>query len=151
MNSLVIYDSYFGNTKKISQAITKELNAKLIKVKDFKEKDLEGIDLLVLGSPTRAFSPSDGVKKFLREMPNMDGFKVAVFDTRIDGEKAPSAILRFFVKIFGYASKPMLKKLERKGGERVSEPEGFYVKDIEGPLEEGELERAKKWANEIAH
>ncbi len=43
-----------------------------------------------------------------------------------------------------------LKKLKRRGGEAVLEPVGFYVKDTEGPLKEGEVERAKKWVSEIS-
>ena len=39
--------------------------------------------------------------------------------------------------------------LEKKGGELVIPPEGFYVGDTEGPLLEGELERAADWAKQI--
>jgi len=55
----------------------------------------------------------------------------------------------FFVKIFGYAAQPIAGRLEKKGGELVIPPEGFYVDDTEGPLLEGELERAADWARQI--
>jgi hypothetical protein len=34
----------------------------------------------------------------------------------------------------------------KKGGELVFPPEGFLVKKSEGPLKDGELERAAEWA-----
>ena len=42
-----------------------------------------------------------------------------------------------------------IEKLKKKGGTLVKEPEGFFVEDTEGPLREGELERAVGWAREI--
>jgi hypothetical protein len=53
------------------------------------------------------------------------------------------------VNVFGYAAKPISDRLEKKGGELVVSPEGFYVDGTEGPLTEGELERAADWARQI--
>ena len=53
------------------------------------------------------------------------------------------------MSIFGYAAKPIADRLQKKGGELVVPPEGFYVADTEGPLLEGELKRAVDWANQI--
>jgi hypothetical protein len=55
-------------------------------------------------------------------------------------------ILRFSIKLFGYAAKPMAEALTRKGGALAMPPEGFLVNGTEGPLQEGELERAAEWA-----
>ena len=49
----------------------------------------------------------------------------------------------------GYAAKPILKQLIRKGGENIAEPEGFYVEGEKGPLRENEIERAKEWAKSL--
>jgi flavodoxin len=145
MKSIVVYDSYFGNTQEIAETIADQLNTKAIKIKDFKNSWLEDIEFLVVGSPTRAFSPTEGIQNFLRTLPNLKGIKVAAFDTRMElGEDSP-IILKPFVKIFGYAAEPILKKLERKDGEKVREPIGFYVEDTEGPIREGEKERARVW------
>ena len=46
-----------------------------------------------------------------------------------------------FVKIFGYAAKPIADRLTKKGGNLAVPAEGFYVGGTEGPLLEGELER----------
>ena len=55
-----------------------------------------------------------------------------------------------FVKLFGYAAEPIAARLEKKGGELAVPPEPFYVGGTEGPLLEGELERAEDWARQIA-
>jgi flavodoxin len=150
MKALVIYDSYFGNTEKVAKVIAAELETVPVNVKEFKNTQLEDLELLIVGSPTRAFNPSVNIKSFLNKLSNLDGIKVGAFDTRLEAEKAPSKILRFLVKIFGYAAEPILKKLDRRGGEKVLEPIGFYVDDTEGPLREGEIEKAKEWVSSIS-
>jgi hypothetical protein len=57
---------------------------------------------------------------------------------------------RFVVKLFGYAAKPIADRLKKKGGELTIPPEGFLVKGTEGPLKEGELERAADWAKSLS-
>jgi hypothetical protein len=60
-------------------------------------------------------------------------------------------VLAFFVKLAGnaYAAKPIADALKKKGGKLMLTPEGFYVKGMEGPLLEGEIERAAAWAGQI--
>ncbi len=155
MKALVIYDSYFGNTEKVAQAIGDALgpgeNVQTLKVSDVKPEQLEGIELLIFGSPTRAFRATTAINGFLKRIPagGLRGVKVAGFDTRIALEDVNSRVLNFFVRIFGYAAEPISKKLQKKGGEVAAAPEGFIVKDTEGPLKDGELERAAAWAKKI--
>jgi flavodoxin len=61
MKAIVIYDSIYGNTKKIAETVAAELGkgVKTISVSDFNTTDLTGIDLLVVGSPILAFRPSE--------------------------------------------------------------------------------------------
>jgi flavodoxin len=66
---------------------------------------------------------------------------VAAFDTRMQMKLA---------RIFGYAAGRIADSLKRKGGNLIGRPEGFFVKGAEGPLKEGEVERAASWAKEIA-
>ncbi len=68
MKSLVIYDSVYGNTEKIAQAIGKTLKGNAISIKQVKPEDLKGIDLLLVGSPTQAFNMLPAMKK-LAESP----------------------------------------------------------------------------------
>jgi len=154
MKALVIYDSFFGNTEKIAQAIGQAHGARgeiqVLRVSNAKPEDLAGVNLLIVGSPTRAFRPTPAISNFLDGIPagGLRGVKVAAFDTGIPAQDAPS-ILRFFIKLFGYAAKPIADKLTKKGGELAVPPEGFFVKGSQGPLQEGELERAANWAKRI--
>jgi hypothetical protein len=59
------------------------------------------------------------------------------------------AVPRFFMNAGGYAAPRIAGKLKKRGGNQVVPPEGFFVKGKEGPLKEGELERAASWANLI--
>jgi len=155
MRTLIVYDSYFGNTETVAQEIGKSLGSpkgvEVCKVKEVTPEQLKGLNILIVGSPTRAFSPSPAIKKFLKSIPNdsLKGIRVAAFDTRIAPKDIDSKILSFLVKLFGYAALPILKKLVKKGGKQVIAPEGFIVTDTEGPLKEGELERASAWAGQI--
>jgi len=155
MKAVVVYDSYFGNTEKIAQAIGKAFGTaktvNVVKVDLAKQEMLEGIDVLIVGSPTRAFRPTSSIIKFLRKIPprGLSGVKVATFDTRLVMNDDMPRFLRFSVKFFGYANKPILDLLMNKGGQETVPPEGFFVKDTEGPLQDGELERAADWAKAI--
>lgn len=155
MKTLVVYDSFFGNTEKIAMAIgkafgnTKEVT--ICKAADVKPDMLDGLDYLIVGSPTRAFSPSPATKSFLKGIPSkkLTGVKVTAFDTRFAMTDKVPGFLRFMAKLFGYADKPILDSLKKKGGEETVPSEGFFVMDSEGPLENGEIERAVLWVNQI--
>jgi hypothetical protein len=47
------------------------------------------------------------------------------------------------------ASNRLAKKLRKLGGKLVVPPEIFHVMEREGPLYEGEIERAQTWAASI--
>ncbi len=155
MNTLVLYDSAFGNTQQIAKAVGATLGASnetpVIRMKDVLPEHLTGIELLVVGSPTRGFRPSEGTKKFLQELPGhcLINVKVAAFDTRVNIKEVNSGVLTFMANLFGYAAEPIAKALQKKGGNLVAPPEGFFVEDKEGPLKRGELERAVAWANRL--
>ena len=49
------------------------------------------------------------------------------------------------VKTGGYAARPISNRLIKKGGYMLVPPEGFFVNGKEGPLQVGEICRAKDW------
>jgi flavodoxin len=156
MKALVVYDSVFGNTEQIAQAIGNALGSQedveILRVSNVKPEQLTGLKLLIVGSPTRGFRPTAAINNLLKRIPKngLKGVKVAAFDTRFTmSDIEESRVLPFFVKLFGYAAKPISDRLEKKGGERIIPPEGFFVEGVEGPLKEGELERAADWAKQI--
>ena len=141
MKSLVIYDSFFGNTKLLAETIGKELgnDTKVMHVSDFKQEDLKGVSLLIVGSPILAWRPSEKTTAFLMSFgkDQLKGINVATFDTRMK------------IIIHGDATKKMSEMLANLGAEIIVEPNWFIVTGKEGPLAEGELERAKEWAKQI--
>lgn len=147
MKVLVIYDSFFGNTEKIAKAIASATKAELLHIDNCAENSLEGIDYLIVGSPTRAAKPTEKIMTFLKSLSedSLNGVNIIAFDTRIDVEKVNSKALKFFTKIFGYAASQIEKELVKRGGNKVVEGVGFFVEDKEGPLREGEEKRAAQW------
>ena len=156
MDALVMYDSVFGNTEKVAVAIGEGLATKLKtetkRFKDVEVNQIKDVKLFVVGSPTRAFRATPELVKFLKSLPpkSLEGVKIAGFDTRVSQEQIDSKFLTTMVKIFGYAAEPICKRLMKKGGSEIADPEGFYVGGTEGPLLDGELERAKEWGAKLA-
>jgi flavodoxin I len=153
---VIIYDSQYGNTEKIAQAVCDTLKqqgeVEVVRVGDAKPDLLKGIDLLVVGSPTQQFRATEAMRLFLKNTPNevVKGIRVAAFDTRLTQafiDQHPP--LSFFEKIFGYAAERIVKALKEKGGQVVAPGEGFYVDNTEGPLVAGEIERAEHWARKL--
>lgn len=144
MKALIVYDSVFGNTEKIAQAIGRAFqeNAEVFKVNEVKKERIEGINLLIVGSPTYGGRPTQVMQNFLDEISSLriDGVRITAFDTRITLK---------FANIFGFAAPKIAEALLKIGGDLVVPAEGFYVKGKEGPLKDGEMVRATNWAKEI--
>ena len=151
MKALVVYDSFFGNTEQIALAIASALgseeNVQASRVSNTKPEHLKGLDVLIVGSPTRAFRPTKPITDFLNSIPRdgLKGIKVAAFDTRISTADVRSRFLSTMVRLFGYAAKPIVDRLRKKGGTLIAQPEGFFVKGSEGPLKDNELQRTSAW------
>lgn len=155
MKALIIYDSMFGNTERVAQAmataLTDQSEVVARRVGDVNPAEFTDLDLLIVGSPTQGFQPTPAIKKLLESLPaqRLQGVKVAAFDTRIAIEEVGSLLLTMLVNFFGYAAKPIAKRLQKKAGALIAAPEGFIVNGKEGPLKEGELERAAQWARQL--
>jgi len=140
MNTLIIYDSSFDNTRRIADDISWGMggNAWVVHVDDDYGQYLRECDMLVVGSPTHGGFPTPPIQDFLRgvtadEIGNMP---IAAFDTRVHGR---------WLKVIGFAADKIARRLEHKGGKLVMPPEGFYVEGKEGPIDVGEEARAKNW------
>jgi flavodoxin len=146
MKVLIVYDSVYGNTEKIARAIAEAITAsnevKVLQASGANPSQLTPVDLLIVGSPTHAGRPIPAVQDFLNKVPefSLKGVNVAAFDTRISKK---------IVGVFGYAAGRIAGNLKKKGATLVASPEGFFVTGGEGPLKEGELERAAGWARGI--
>jgi len=153
MNALVIYDSVFGNTERIARSIAAALGEDTVaqNVSAVTAADLNGIDILFVGSPTRGFKPPPAITAFLASLPAdaLKGVKAAAFDTRIPLDSIKNPIFRLIVKKGGYADRIIAKALAAKGAALAIPSDGFIVLASEGPLKEGERDRAAVWARSI--
>jgi hypothetical protein len=66
--------------------------------------------------------------------------KIATFDTKIES-------MRY---VPGSAAKAAAKAAHRHAYQSAAKAESFYVRDIDGPLVEGEIDRARAWARQLA-
>jgi flavodoxin len=146
MKTLVVYDSVYGNTEIIAQAIGDAIpgEVQVLRVGQVTARDAEAVDLLIIGSPTHGALPTEAVQGLLERIgaPAREGAKAATFDTRLTW---------FFLERWGgFAAPKMADTLKEKGWTLAGEPGGFFVRGLKkGPLKRGEVERAGCWAEEI--
>jgi len=152
INALIVYFSKFGNTRRIAEAVAEVLkqagDARIVSIDQLAASDFEPADLVVMGCPTHAFNVPAEVHAILGALPPgvLAGKPVAAFDTTV--RAWPLRRLR--------ASPKLLDQLTRLGGRPATPPQTFFVwarnpqKTGEiNLLREGELERARQWADEI--
>lgn len=152
MRVLVIYDSVYGNTKSIAEAIFKGFGIpESGAVLNVKEASSERGDIIIVGSPTHGGRPTEGIQKYLDSLneSSINGAYFACFDTRF-AEEDQNIGLRILMRAIGYAAEKMSKALIRKGAHIVATPEAFIVTGREGPLRDGEVQRAYEWGKSIS-
>jgi hypothetical protein len=161
MGALVVFESMWGNTRTVAEAVARGLGEEtvIVNVDQTPSRLPADIHLLVLGGPTHAFSMSrattrhdavergategqetSGIREWLDAVPPSDRLDVATFDTRV-------AKVR---RLPGSAAKAAGKEVRRHHLGRLVASESFYVDDTEGPLLPGELERAEAWGAALA-
>lgn len=158
MKAIVVYESFWGNTAQVAQAIAAGLGAQAYPTGQAGPDLLAGLDLLVVGAPILGFSlttdsmrrnigagtargpkpdlSNPSMRAWLDSLPSLSA-KAAAFETRL-------------VWSPGSAAGVMLDMLARKGCPALTRPGRFIVKGTYGPLRGGELERAQQWGRELA-
>lgn len=164
MKALVVYESMWGNTEQVARAVAngigESMPVDLVEVGQAPADPGPDYTVLVAGGPTHAFSMSrpttradahqrgaaegseaTGLREWLDRLPTQPhAGPVATFDTRV-------AKMRHLP---GSAAKSAAKEAVRHGYQRVMRSESFYVADMDGPLLDGELERATQWGRDVA-
>lgn len=159
MKALVVYESLFGNTEQVAQAITAGLSAhgdvELLEVTEAREVVTEPLDLVVIGGPTHALSMTKlstrqeavalgashgsttyGLREWIEHLnEGRHSELVATFDTRVSKVR----------HLPGSAAKKAAKIVRGLGYSSAAQAESFYVEDVSGPLLDGELDRARAW------
>jgi menaquinone-dependent protoporphyrinogen IX oxidase len=148
MKGIVVYDSSYGNTKTIAEAISETLKESGIEVNAFYVKDVKKLsakdyNFLVLGSPTKFGTMSFTVKGFLGKVKSKEWMNkpFAAFDT-----ENPENIERKE----GSAAEKIAEKLRDKQMNQLLPVLKAVVLGWKGPLQEGEIERAKEYARRLA-
>ncbi|MBN1659361.1 MAG: flavodoxin family protein [Anaerolineae bacterium] len=146
MKTLVVYDSVYGNTEIIAQAIGSALpgEVQVVRVGQVSAADCMAVDLLVVGSPTHGALPTEAAQALIEKIgpPAREGTCAATFDTRLTWG--------FLERWGGFAAEKMAAKLEEKGWTMAGTPGGFFVKGLKkGPLKRGEADRAAAWARTL--
>jgi hypothetical protein len=83
-----------------------------------------------------------GLHEWLEAVRLPAGVRAAAFDTRMDHPKV--------VVAFDHASRTEEKLLKKHDATIVAPAEHFRVTDVEGPLADGEEERASRWGRTLA-
>ncbi len=152
MKTLIVCYSKFGNTRRVAEAMAEAMGrageVRVVGIEQLIAGDWEGVDLVVVGSPTHAFSIPAAVRSALAKQPRgiLAGKSVAAFDTTV--RKWPFRRLR--------ASPKLLRRLCRLGGTPIAEPETFFVAMHGAPaaggtdlLEADQIDRARQWAAKL--
>ncbi|MBN1649112.1 MAG: hypothetical protein JW874_13835 [Spirochaetales bacterium] len=157
MNALVFYESFFGNTKQLAETVSEiigtQAKTELAGLAEAGDRNASEYDLIVIGSPTRAFSASKAMKQAVVKLTRTAGpdTHFAVFDTRMDVAEVNVRILTVLAGWFGYAADTITKILRRKKCTVIGNEGHFFVAGSEGPLKDGEKEKAVRWAEAILH
>ena len=169
MRVVVAYESMYGNTRRIAEAIANGLalsdDVAVVPVSQLEWEPLDVTELLVVGGPTHAHGMSrvntrkaavaaagkPGATLIVESDAEGPGvrewlatlrqldIKAAAFDTRM---KMPAFLS-------GRASRGIDKALRRHGVTIVAKPESFFVTK-ENRLRPDEEERARAWGRQLA-
>jgi len=135
MKTIVVYDSWTGNTKKVAEAIAQGNNCAIFKV-DQAPLDLIGYDLLILGTPDIRAKPSDKISAYLKNVvAPKKNFLFMTYGAPIWGKISSFLCLR-----------AMRKKLKNKGSACAGSfaCPGFHLKfkTYSGRPSENDLKKA---------
>jgi menaquinone-dependent protoporphyrinogen IX oxidase len=153
MKGIVVYDTSYGNTKKIAETIAETLRESGIEVDLFYVKDVKNLsardyNFLVLGSPTKFGTMSFAVRGFLGKVRSDEWMNkpFAAFDT-----ENPENIERAQAENKEWsAAEKIAAKLRDKKMNQLLPVLKALVLGQKGPLVEGEVDRTKDYARELA-
>ena len=146
MKGTVVYQSKFGSSRQVAEAIVKGLEdagleVELVRVADAGNLD-PGIDLLVIGGPTRIGRAYGPIKR-LAKRKFKEGWAGKLFATFSTGASIGTE------KESPQASDVLQELLKENGLEPIAPPFKAGVDDMHGPLREGEVERAEQYGREL--
>ncbi len=170
MKVTIVYESMFGGTRAIAEAIGNgcgpRADVEVVNVTHADARKVDGTDLLVVGGPTHAWGMSrpstrKGAPGY-RDKPGSDlvlepgadtGPGVREWLTGLGQAHADAAAfdtrLRAPSAITGRASRGIKRQLSKHGLTMITRPESFLVTK-QNHLVEGEIDRAWAWGSHLA-
>lgn len=176
MDVAIVYESMFGNTRTIAEAIAEGVrqadpsaHVDLMRVGEAKAEQVSRAQLLVVGAPTHM----RGMSSDLTRRKGLAGEEQAARDkgrefapetgaggpgirdwfgalpAAAPGAHAAAFDTRAAFRLAGGAARKISHRLRRHGYDVVARPEGFIIEDTEGPLRAGEREKARAWGAEL--
>ena len=170
MRAVVVYESMFGSTRQIAEAIagglTLGMDAHAVRAADMSIGDVAAVDLLVVGAPTHAHgmpraATRKGAPSYVEKpgstlvlepgadtAPGVREWLASLGELRMAGAafdtrvKGPAALT-------GRASRGIAKSLAGCGLVLVVPPTSFLV-DAHSGILAGETERARAWGGRLA-
>jgi flavodoxin len=145
---LVVYDtgSVNRNTERVANTMSEVLKEKgfevdCLYVKDVDPASVKNYDFVLAGGPTQWMKATRPIMQFLEKSAKdeFSGKLAAAFDTQL---QAP---------LSGNAAKGIEKRLKKLGFKIITPPLAIYVEGkMNVRLKDGELEKTKKYAEELA-
>jgi hypothetical protein len=177
MRAVVLYESLFGNTRRIAHAVAEGVATAWPDATvdcfcvDATDQDFSDADLLIVGAPTHFWGLTSRISRALeheyelriRRADDEQGDEIRRRSVDTHGARARLATIapgrgtaaaafdtRMDRTIGGGAAPGIARRLGRRGYRLVAEPKAFIVAGIAGPLPAGQLQRANQWAQQIA-
>jgi len=161
MNAVVVYESHWGNTAAVAQAIAEGIGptARALTTDEADDAALADIDLLVVGAPVIAFGLSRestraqiaaGAEK-APTPPDVAHPPVRTWLGQLP--RTPAACAAFETRIWWSprgATGTIEAGLRKAGCRVVARAERFIVAGAYGPMKGGELDRAREWGRALA-
>jgi len=168
MRVVIAYESMYGNTHRVADAIASGFGPEhdvTVEPVDAVDPTDPDIDVLIVGAPTHAhglprpgsrraavdsahtkndehqIEPSagdPGVREWLQRLPNPVAIRSAAFDTRF---RPPAWLV-------GHPARRISRTLHRRGATVLTAPTSFFI-DKHEQLIAGELDRARAWGEQL--
>jgi hypothetical protein len=163
IRALVVYESMFGNTQEVAEAIAaglaEQAQVELMEVGSAPTSTGDDLDLLVVGGPTHAHGMSGrgtrreamdhavlpvvsgriGLREWFEALRSRPDVLAAAFDTRFDKPRW----------LTGSAAHVAATRLRQHGYRLITAPRSFFIMGMSGPLAAGELDRARRWGRTL--
>lgn len=144
--AIIIYESVYGNTKKVAETIAESIRqvgdteCKVVKTSEIHTDELAGYDIILFGCPNHNQEPARNMTRFIERVSivNLEGKLGAAFDTYTGGNK-------------GIALSKLEQLIRRKLPGFVLKTEGLSIEvvDRKGPLVEGAIKNAQEYGIKI--